>query len=451
MAFAKQRGPVLSLAVSVACCLGACAALGVAAGSALAQDEPLLSAPSEYTDVIDAFDGADPLDVQARIEFRSTFSSGTIQREIIDEMTFETSNDGRFRDVLDHSGVSNELQLGLEVGLWHDLMLFVGLPIVLSEDQELALSDDADCDAEGSACSRLYEPGTDGNDKLLFSALPRVVSEQRSGLPRVDLGLAFGLFNQYRGADATWVLRATVGIPTAGAKTACVASTSCSPGLSDGSVWLTLESRWSRRYRYVEPLLGISHRFGFVTLGDKAFMAALGDDADSLPTTTEASAGAAIVPWEDRMRHQRFSVELLGRAAYVSEGRGMSPLFDALGTSDHTQLNALETNQAGRFTGVTTIGAHGRLGIDLMLVMKAARYVRFTLGTEIGALTDHLITGGADCSPSDPRDPTPTRASACVSNRISPLYRPVIDAPGQRFRLVDALTVGLIARAQGQF
>jgi hypothetical protein len=83
--------------------------------------------------------------------------------------------------------------------------------------------------------------------------------------------------------------------------------------------------------------------------------------------------------------------------------------------------------------------------------MKAARYVRFTLGTELGVLTNHLLTGAADCSASDPRDETMMFASPCASNRISPLYRPVIDAPGQRFRLTDALIVGLIARAQGQF
>ena len=449
MAFAR--------AVSLAVCAALGLVMGPAAGPALAQDEPLLAAPSEYTDVIDAFDGEDAIDIQARIEFRSTFSSGTIQREVVNDDTTMTSNDGRYRDLLDHTGVRNELQLGLEVGLYHDLMLFLGLPIVLSDDEELVLVDGRDCDEAGSACQELLEPTIDDDpmddedEQVLFTAGPRLLSEQRSGLPRVDLGLAFGVLNQYRGADATWVLRATVAIPTAEAKKACIAGISCAPGLSDGILWLTLESRWSRRYRYVEPLLGIAHRFGFVASGDDTFQATLGDDATDLPTTTEASAGAAFVPWEDRMRHQRFSIELLGRAAYISEGRGMSPLFDALGTSPHSQLNPPGVIASERFTGVTTIGAHGRLGADLMLVMKAAQYVRFTLGTELGLLTDHLLTGADDCSSGSPRTLAPTQATACEAAQISPLYRPVIDAPGQRFRLADALSVGLIARAQGQF
>lgn len=446
MAFAEQRGTRLSLAASAvygALCL-------VSAGAA-AQDEPLLAAPSEYTDVLDAFDGDDPIDIQARIEFRSTFSAGTVQREVIDDSTGQTSNDGRYRDVLDHSGLRNELQLGLEVGVWHDLMVFVGLPIVLSDDEELSLSGGGTCDDDGASCEDLLElPVDEIEPAALFIANPRAVSEQRSGLPRVDLGVAFGLFNQFRGADATWVLRGTLSVPTGSPKSACLsAGVDCSPGLSDGSMWLTLESRWSRRYRYVEPLLGISHRFGWVTTGEEVFSSAIANGGDDRPTTTEASAGAAIVPWEDRMRHQRFSIELLGRAAYISKGRGMSALFDALGTSTHTQINLPDASADERFTGVTTIGAHGRLGLDLMLVMKAARYVRFTLGSELGLLTDHLITGAEDCGSSDPRSDSPGRASAC--ERIDPLYRPVIDAPGQRFRMTDAVTIGLIARAQGQF
>lgn len=460
MAFAEQRGPRLSLAaatvgagVLVATCAAVCAAPGVWPAGASAQDAPLLSAPSEYTDVVDAFDGDDPLDIQARIEFRSTFSSSTIQREVITSTTELTSNVGRFRDVLEHSAVRNELQLGLEIGLWHDLMVFLGLPIVLSDDEELSLASGGTCDEGDSECSELLEPPVEPGamPQALFVAGPRAVSEQRSGLPRVDLGVAFGLFNQFRGADATWVLRASIALPTSDTKTACLAGTDCAPGLSDGSTWLTLESRWSRRYRYVEPLLGISHRFGWVSSGEKAFSSEIARGSDSLPTTTEATAGAAIVPWEDRMRHQRFSVELFGRAAYISEGRGMSPLFDALGTSTHSQINAPGAPEAERFTGVTTIGAHGRLGVDVMLVMKAARYVRFTLGSELGVLTDHLITGAEDCSPSDPRSNDQVAASSCSEGRISPLYRPVIDAPGQRFRMADALSVGLIARAQGQF
>lgn len=448
MAFAEQRGPRLSLAAAWLCAAVLCS---IATGAA-AQDAPLLSAPAEYTDVIDAFDGEDTIDVQAKIEFRSTFRAGTIQREVIREDTAQTSNAGRYRDLLDHAGVRNELQLGLEIGVWHDLMVFVGLPIVLSDDEELTLTGGSSCGDPDSACALLLEPQTQGGEpEALFVADPRAVSDQRSGLSRVELGAAFGLFNQFRGADATWVLRASIALPTGGTKVACLADKDCEPGLTDGSTWLTLESRWSRRYRYFEPLLGISHRFGWVSQGDRAFSTKIARGEDSLPTTTEATAGTAIVPWEDRMRHQRFSIELLGRAAYISEGRGMSALFDALGSSDHTQLNAPDASQENRFTGVTTIGAHGRLGVDVMLVMKAARYVRFTLGSELAVLTDHLLGGAQDCSSSAPRNDEQAIASSCAEGRISPLYRPVIDAPGQRFRLADALSVGLIARAQGQF
>jgi hypothetical protein len=162
--------------------------------------------------------------------------------------------------------------------------------------------------------------------------------------------------------------------------------------------------------------------------------------------------GSAIIPWEDRMRHQRFSIVLRMRAAYISDGRGVGPLFDALGASSHPQLSTrTETSVGTPFTGVTTLGSHGAIGFDAMLVMKAARYVRFMLGTDLGFLTDYLITGAPDCDVGDPQSTQTTRATACAATRVSPLYRPVIDAPGQRFRFVDAVTVGLTARADGQF
>jgi hypothetical protein len=424
-------------------------------GVAGAQHEPLLSEPIGYTDVADAFDGDDPIDVHVRIGFRSEFRSALIEREVVDEASADGRVTTRYQDVLQHSGTRNELRLGLEVGLYHDLMLFFAVPLVLSDDQELRPANGESCgNGSQGPCRYLVEPTVGMADRPIFPLTRTLSSKPRSGLPEVELGAAWAVTNQYRGADATWALRITLGIATGGVKMACTAGEGrpCSPGISDGISWLKLESRWSRRYRYLEPLLGLSHRFGWVTSGDALYTESAAEEAGDLPTTTDAVVGAAVIPWEDRMRHQRFSIELMGRAAYVSSGRGLSPLFDALGTSLSPHLASSEGASRGTpFTGVTTIGAHGELGLDASLVMKAARYVTFTLGTGLSAQTAHLITGAEDCGPDDPRAMDTTRASSCNNAYISSLYRPVIDAPGQRFRVSDALNVALVARAMGQF
>lgn len=429
----------------------------VVVGAALparAQDETLLSEPIAFTDVADAFDGEDPIDIRVRIGFRSAFSSSTIERENVENAASDGRAATRYRSVLDASAVHNELRLGLEVGVYHDLMLFMGLPLVLSDDQELHPYNGQSCGdgSTGGPCALLIESTTEDEAAPLFLVPRTLAAKQRSGLPRVELGAAWSPMNQYRGDDATWTLRTTFELPTGEVMQPCLAGAGCSAGITDGTASLKLESRWSRRYRYFEPLLGISHELSWLSAGENLFTASAGHGADALPTTTEVIVGSAIIPWEDRMRHQRFSVELRTRAAYVSAGRGVGPLFDALGTSSSPHLSTTRDTTTGTpFTGVTTIGSHGALGIDAMVVMKAARYVRFTVGADLGFLTDHLITGAPDCEEGDPRSTRTSRATSCASTRVSPLYRPVIDAPGQRFRLVDAVAVGLVARADGQF
>jgi hypothetical protein len=428
---------------------------GFVHGVARAQHEPLLSEPIGYTDVADAFDGDDPLDVNVRIGFRSEFRSALIEREVVDEASADGRVATRYQDVLDHSRTRNELRLGLEVGVYHDVMVFLGVPLVLSDDEELRPANGESCGA-GTAgpCRFLVEPTLMGGTASILPLMRSLASKPRSGLPEVELGAAWAVTNQYRGADATWALRITFGIATGEVKSACVAAanSNCSPGISDGTSWVKLESRWSRRYRYLEPLLGLSHRFGWVANGSALFTETAAEEAGELPTTTDAVVGAAVIPWEDRMRHQRFSIELMGRAAYVSSGRGLSPLFDALGTSlSHHLASADDATRGTPFTGVTTIGAHGELGFDASLVMKAARYVTFMLGTGIAAETAHLITGAEDCDAGDPRASNTSQASGCRDTYVSSLYRPVIDAPGQRFRVSEALNVALTARAIGQF
>lgn len=106
-----------------------------------------------------------------------------------------------------------------------------------------------------------------------------------------------------------------------------------------------------------------------------------------------------------------------------------------------------------RFTGVTAFGAHGRLGVDAMLVMKAARYVRFTLGSELSVLTDHLITGEPDCGSSDPRADDETHASACAEDLIQPCTgrrsMPPVNASDSRMRFRSASSLAPRASSNG--
>jgi hypothetical protein len=441
----------------------AVAALLLAEGGAA--QEPggsLMSEPIGYTAVADAFDEGDLLDANVHLAFRRSVASGTIQREVIDESSEDGRSSRHFVDVAEHEHDRNELVFQLELGLYHDLMLFVRMPVVLGDQRELTPADEP-CTAGNASpgCRALLEPAPDGGSDIPLFDLSRTLrSGRRSGLPSVDLGIAWGVINQYRESHlATWVLLLESSIDTGQVVHACVGS-GCEPGISSGTAKLRLESRWSYRYRYLEPFAGIAHTLQVITGGEKLYNPS-GDLAGAVdpdpPSRTDATLGVAIIPWEDRGRFQRFEIDLKGSAGLISSGRDVSPLFDALGDSANAHLEAdnferLEPDaQVVPFTGPTSVQSHASLSLDAELVMQAARYVRFALGLGFAYATPHLITGAPACNDAVEAGSPDTRMGSCGPGIFNPQHRPAIDAPGRRFRLDGELTVRLLAAAVGQF
>jgi hypothetical protein len=439
------------------------------AGAAAAQEPggALMSEPIGYTEVADAFEEGDVLDVNVHLGFRRSVASGTIAREVIDESSEDGRSRRHFIDVAEHEHVRNELVFQLDVGIYRDLMLFVRVPVVLGDDRELSAPSGDRCPLGSTleSCLALEEPVPAGADPRLFDLSRTLRSGRRSGVPSVDLGVAWGVINQYRKRHlASWVLLLETSIDTGEVVHACVGS-DCEPGVSTGTAKLKLESRWSYRYRYLEPFAGIAHTFQWVTGGEKLYEPA-GDLAGAVdpepPSRSAATLGVAIIPWEDRGRFQRFEVDLKSEASLISSGRDASPLFDALGDSSNPHLTAANYDRVPSdvgptpvvvdFNGLTNVEAHAELAFDAELVMQAARYVRFALGLGFSYLTPHLLTGAPACNTGvEPMGPNDTRIGGCEDGILNPLYRPAIDAPGQRFRLHDQLTFRLMAAAIGQF
>jgi hypothetical protein len=434
----------IAVAARALCCV-LCTA-GLARAEPEAEATPLLAEPVAYTDVIDAFEESDPLDINVGLRYVRTDTSATITRELVDIAAQRT----RHVEIGKHELQRNELLLELDLGLHRDLMLTFRLPILLGEQQQLQpLSGNACSGGNGSdACVALREPDATGAPLLDLDG--PIVSGRRSGLPSLELGLSWAVLNQFRSPEMpTWVLRWVTTLDTGALRAACTEGLGCDPGISRGTHQMSFETRISRRTRYVEPYMGVSHSLEWLGAGESLFYPK--EDRDAVvradpPSTTEATLGAAIIPWEDRARQQRFEIDLQGRAATRSGGQDMSELFDALGSSQSPFLVA-----GGAFSGVTQVESHGRLGLDLRLLLHAARYVRFTLGASFTHVTPHLLTGARPCNASVSRRPNDPRAGTCVEGVVNPLYRAVIDAPGQRFGVHDALGVELQAGATGRF
>jgi hypothetical protein len=253
---------------------------------------------------------------------------------------------------------------------------------------------------------------------------------------------------------ATWVLIMDFSADTGAVMQPCLDGQSCEPGISRGTTRFKLESRWSYRYRYIEPFIGVSHTFEWVSAGESVFHpggSAAGVVDEGPPSVSEGTLGAAVIPWEDRVRHQRFEVDVHGTAALTTAGRDFSPLFDALGKSDSAYLTTSNSSASGRvpFGGATSVEAHARLGLETRVVMQAARYVRFALGFGLAYVTPHLITGAPACAGETAVVDSGT--GLCDTGLANPVYRAAIDAPGKRFRLASEVALRLQIAATAQF
>jgi hypothetical protein len=461
----EPEAPRGSFAVALQASVLACIGVLLPCAGARADDakSALMAEPIGYTQVADAFDEGDPIDVDVRLGFLRESMSSTIRREVVDARSADGRSTVNLIDVADQRETRNELALQLDVGVWHDVMVFLRMPIVLGDDAQLQPPSHGCQDGAGTArCKALNEP-VDGDDVPLFDLSKTLHSARRSGLRSLEFGAAWAVTNQYRTAYLpTWVLRVETGLSITSPMNACLEGQDCSPGISRGTAHMRFESRWSYRYRLFEPFLGLAYTYEWVTSGDKVFFPAgelEGIVDPGPPSTTDVTLGTAIIPWEDRSRFQRFEIAVRGAATYISSGRDFSPLFDALGSSTNPQLTAYNyAAPAGssamtkvRFTGITNVEAYARLGFDTSFAIQAARYVRFALGLGLFWLTPHLITGAPPCNRDAQAGRNDERQGACTAGIVNPAYRPAIDAPGRRFRVEDATLLHLSAAATGQF
>ncbi|MCS6798605.1 MAG: hypothetical protein NZ898_08745 [Myxococcota bacterium] len=452
-------------------------------GAALAQDDETLwlyREPTSFTDVVDAFDEHDPFDLNVSVGFSRSLLTGVVQRETNDPMHPEVRRPDvsgaraseAWVDIAKFEHLRNILHFGLDVGVYHDVALFLRLPVVLSDSRELTAPEGRTTEEVNAD---LVAADPDGRAVPLFQLPFR--SPTRSGVPWLDVGAAWAIFNQHRNRHLpTWVVSATGRFATGEPVHACFdrapmgrdrcpnpnpAGGTLEPGIGDGTNGLRLETRASWRSRYIEPYGGLAFQIGWPGSSKRWFEPG-GDLAGFMntlpPRIGEMTVGLAIIPWEHRGRWQRFALDFRLVGQYVSEGHGYTPLTDPLGSSAHPALTEAVNERADGagarntyFYGLTDTSSHGRVMARVAIEMQAARYVRFALEGAVGGSTSYLLTFADACNPNvDVGDDDPRRGD-CRTGIINPHHRPVIDMPGRRFRMQGELTLDFAATAIAQF
>jgi hypothetical protein len=468
--------------------LGIVAVLALSSGARAARaDEPisaheprLMSETAEVTSVVDAFDGSDPFDLNLVLGFSQSWKNAKIRREsqlqqngLAGAPNAAAGFIPATENVATYSSSMSVLNVGADVGIYHDLALILRVPVILSWSQSLG-------DLDGSsavAAQRLADPA----GGQLFSV--PFTSPTRSGVDYISAGLDWAIFNQQRDfTKPTWVIgiegRLAVGAPMhacnmnpAQGVAQCPdpqhPSQNRDPGISRGYNSLVAKTVWSRRFGYIEPYSGFWVQADFPS-GDNDF--AKWNPEQNLdrspPLQGSFALGLEVVPYEAREEFHRLSADFRFKGTYHSPGREYSELFDALGSSQAASLrtpNPAAYTSDGKggsvvdqgseqvyFTGVTEQQAYGSFTLSAAATYQVGEYVKFTLGAGFTYAQSHLITAADVCTPNG--NTTVGAAGPCIdqTTRVvqgvpNPDHRDIIDLPGHRFSVDDTTIVDLYA------
>jgi hypothetical protein len=442
-----------------------------------AKEPRLLRETGENTTVIDAFDKDDIFDANLVATFKQSWKSANVRRESgiaqpgLAAGAFTAQNE----NVAKYSQSLSVLEVGGDIGIFHDLALSIRLPVVLADSRELG-----DLDGSSKNPQRLQDP----NGDTLFGVPFK--SPTRHGIDQLNFGLNYAIFNQQRdeskptwviGAEARFALGERLHACNDNAQIKCPDPTnptgpSRDPGVSRGMNTIVLKSISSRRMGYVEPYTGFDMLVD-LPQGNSDF-GATNDVHGSLvshpPIVGKFTVGMEVYPWEVHEEFKRVVLDFKVKAGYHSPGRDYSELFDALGSSQARTLRnpnpggykagadgftSVADPAQGKvfFAGITDQQGFGELGGSAGATVQINEYVKFHAGLGLTYLQSHLITAADACNPDFKSSGTgasgPCRTGAATAGGGSatgipnPNHRPVIDLPGRRFSVDDTTIVDL--------
>jgi hypothetical protein len=391
---------------------GLASALALSPTEAAADDdrivEPVLAAeprvmrePGEPLQIPDAADERDAFDLETSLVYRIDVETATIRQGGV--------------DVAGYSRLASLLEPQARIGIWRNVAGTIRLPVALADRRELSTLGDGPSTV------------TFGGETLFPT---KFAAPSRSGLRGFASGLLVGVFDQSRTpASPTWTLGLDVEAQIGNPLHACVRSPpegqeSCADpldqdrdgvrdpedppleppldaGMTRESLSIELETRLSRRIRFLEPFGILSGR---VELPFRDSPLLRGAAFALPPVRTSLVLGLGIVPWENRERWSRVWFDARVRGAFLSAGPDFSPVFDAVGTSTAPSVRAL-TSADGRVVGINGVmrrGAHGIIGASTSFSWRASQLIRLGLDLDFEHVTSHALgeeTCSAECSP----------------------------------------------------
>jgi hypothetical protein len=393
---------------------------------------PFAALAAEATRVASSFEEGRPFGFFLDVGFERTEDRALLSREWYQS--------GGLTDVkeLRYQKIDSRLLLDLHVGIFRDLELYAGLPIVFQQDRSWSFAPGTDesnttlyqncVNARGEACAT---PGM-GTDRLVDMSSGQATF--RGGLGDLTLGLAWAPLNQKKDqALPTWALRFQYTAPTAAlANPGNPGSATMRGAVGDRSHRFTLNTALSRRLGLAEPYTVVQATIavpgdGFFSNCDEP-RAGLGRAENCLtgpwtrqetgsapPQTGTFTLGTELIAFERPDVQQRVVFDFFTYVTYVSPGRYLNEMSDLLGkylvSGDFVQLGA----------GAGFIG-------------QAARYAQLKFNASFGYNSERFVTSelpGRDLDNSGTIDVT------FRPDELNPSFDYRIDRTGRRFRISE--------------
>ncbi|MDP2344203.1 MAG: hypothetical protein Q8O67_24810 [Deltaproteobacteria bacterium] len=408
---------------------------------------------AQITDVPDAADGDNPIDVNLELKFDFMRHTALITRENTQPPPDDPDGEPRTADVkeLEWERQRFRLKPRLEVGVYHDLGFFVEWPIVLWDQQTTRFAEDTDASNSTLIRDRAPNPtptvegwpevGGAGNDEAKIQGdnndrygFPnngynnwRFDGEgnwagYRQGLDNPTFGVRWSPLNNERDETKPTVTLQTDYTPPFFAfmnpTLDELEDTGAPGGVADGLHKFHFSIAMSKRFLVLDPYFMVDYTIPFTGGKDEHLLGQFPRQSGGFV------AGVEIVPYEDKKLSQRFVIELQGSARYFSEGRDYSEVSDLFREQTYTDQ-------------FVRVGAEAGIGF------KAFKLFFFDLQGMLNYDTEHFLN--IEDFGKDLADDDNDEIDLDDPNERNPFYNPAIDTVGRRLRIEQSLQLGVQA------
>jgi hypothetical protein len=457
---------------------------------------------AEVTRVATAFEDDNRFDIHLGLAYTYNFKSASILREW--NSGGATDDQNRLVKDLRYRQQRHVLTPTLEIGLWHDLALYMALPVTLSDTRSYSFDQRADNCVYGdqvppepqATCVNKnnsttvrdgiiprngFDSGSNGDPfnqytgpgtELIFK------SPVRRGLDQLWVGLKYGILNQEKRAHMpTWIIgaegRFAIGRKMTFSRDIADNDPSGNHRVGRKVHELGLWTSISRRHRFLEPYFNAFWRQSIRAQGSefKDFSSSGAQGNVNPQSTAGMSFGTEVVPFERKSKSIKVSVLLEGTAVLHYSGRGYSEIWELLadspamvGSNDPSKgsqcdrASALAFAQANpgdpgyvaaggsscaRSNGITDLQDYGTFGFNGALNLHLGPYARFMLGVNVQTDTRHYLTFANRGKASGGADNDRVEPN---TREVNPVRRDVVDNVGRRFVIDDVVDLYGYAR-----